>query len=122
MLQNKAAQFVLKSPIRMKRREMFSKLDWLTVNQLVAFQRILTVYNIRSSGEPEYLFEKLSKDNFRGNIIIPYTSLTLVKKSFSFDGAVLWNSVPTSLRSIDDKKTFKTEVRKWVTTSIPMFL
>ena len=122
VLQNQAAQFVLKSPIRMKRREMFFKLDWLTVNQLVAFQRILTVYNIRNSGEPEYLYQKLSRDNFRGNIIVPYTSLTLLKKSFIFDGAALWNSVPTSIRGLADKKTFKNEVRKWVTTSIPMFL
>ena len=122
VIQNQAAQFVLKSPKRMKRRDMFAKLGWLTVNQLVAFHRIVAVYSIRNTGEPEYLFQKLSKDNYRGNIIIPHTNLTLLKTSFSFDGAALWNSVPASIRCIEKKTTFKKEVRSWVTENIMMFL
>ena len=81
VLQNKAAQIVTRSPPRATRNPMFDRLDWLTVNQLIAYH---TFFKIRSCGEPEYLSEILRQDNRNGSIIIPNSDLTLAKKSFSF--------------------------------------
>ena len=82
VLQNKAAQIVTHSPPRTGRLGMFSKLKWLTVNQLIAYHTLLTVYKIRSSGEPEYLAGFLKQENRSGHIILPNTKLTLFMKSF----------------------------------------
>ena len=49
VLQNKAAQIVTKSPPRSERNAMYDKLDWLTVNQLVAYHTLLQVFKIRKS-------------------------------------------------------------------------
>ena len=81
VLQNKAA------PFRTRRKETDSKLEWLTVHQFVAFHWIVTVYKIRRTGEPEYLFEKLSKENGRGNIVFSHTKLH--QRSFIQYGATL---------------------------------
>ena len=55
VLQNKAAQIATLSPPRAERSVMFSKLGWLTVNQLIHYHSVISIFKIRSSMEPEYL-------------------------------------------------------------------
>ena len=55
ILQNKAAQIVTHSPPRSVRSQLYDQLDWLTVNQLIRYHTLLTVFRIRTIGEPEYL-------------------------------------------------------------------
>ena len=99
VLQNRAAKLVTHSPPWTKREGMYSKLKWLTVNQLVHYHTLLTVFKIRETGEPEYLAKFLLNDNRLGSIIIPYTNLTLARKSFVWRGSNSWNMVPLHLRS-----------------------
>ena len=70
VLQNRAAQVVTHSPPRTRREEMYDKLKWLTVNQLVAYHTLLTVFKIRQTGEPEYLAGFLKNENRQGSIDI----------------------------------------------------
>ena len=49
ILQNKAAQLVSHSPPRAPRAQMYSNLDWLTVNQLVSYHSIISGFKIRTS-------------------------------------------------------------------------
>ena len=60
VLQNRAAQVVTHSPPRTRREDMYNKLKWLTVNQLVVYHTLLTVFKIRQTGEPEYLAQFLT--------------------------------------------------------------
>ena len=122
VLQNKAAQFVLNLPQRSSRDQMFNNLGWLTVNQLSVFHTLLAVYNIRQSKEPEYLAKKLCRDNARGNIIISFTNLTLLKKSFIVRGAELWNSVPFSIRSLRKVAEFKNSLKEWIRANVEKFM
>ena len=101
---------------------MYDKLDWLTVNQLIAYHTLIQVYKIRSSGEPEYLHNILKHDNRAGHIVIPVTDLTLAMKSFTFRGAKLWNSLPTHVRCCSKVGMFKKQCRKLVKEVIPRFL
>ena len=58
VLQNRAAQHVLRLPNRSSRKEMFFRLGWMSVNQLAFYHTVMTVYKIRQTGEPELLAEK----------------------------------------------------------------
>ena len=122
ILQNKAAKFVLLGSWRMSRVEMFANLGWMTVHQLVTFHRILAVYTVRKTGEPEYLAEALLKENNRGNIVVPFTGLTLAKKSFIFHGGELWNSVPSEIRTIQSVLKFKNQLKSWILLNVELFL
>ena len=123
VIQNRAAQFVLNVCVwRVNRNQMYKQLQWLTEHQLFVFNRILAVYRIRRSGEPEYLAALLSKDNIRGNIIVPHTGLSLLKRSFAFNGAELWNRVPHDLRQIGCQQKFRRLLREWILANIKMFL
>ena len=62
VMQNKAARLVTHFPLRAPRKEMFSQLGWLSVNQLIFYHSALATYRIRESREPEYLSSLLGRD------------------------------------------------------------
>ena len=99
------------SPLRSSRLPMYSSLNWLTVNQLITYHTLLTVFKIRKSGEPEYLARYLQDDNRAGRIIVPNTQLTLAKKSFVWRGSQQWNLLSSELRNSTKIGHFKRGAR-----------
>ena len=122
VLQNQAAQIVLKLPPRSNREKMFGELTWLTVQQLIAYHTLLAVYRVRQSKEPEYLAEILCRDNKTGNIVMENTTLCLYRSSFIFRGSVMWNKMPNMLKKENKIGKFKLGMKKWVLENIPRFL
>ena len=121
-LQNKAARIVTHSALRTHSKDMFNRLGWLTVKQLVTYHTLLTVYRVRQTKEPEYLSSILCKDSRFGKIIVPNTRLTLTQKSFTTRGACNWNSLPPEIRKLDTLSCFKQEVKKWIKLNVPRFV
>ena len=122
VLQNKAAQTVTLSPPRAERSPMFDKLGWLTVNQLIFYHTVISVFKIRSSKEPEHLDSILNKDSRNSRIIIPNLNLRVAQKSFTLRGANSWNQLPFSIIKSTKIGTFKKLARKWIHENIPRFL
>ena len=120
--QNKAAQIVTRSPPRFKRNLLYDKLDWLSVNQLIVYHTLISVYKIKISGEPNYIAQRLRKTNPYGRIILQKYHLDLAEKGFVNRGSRLWNSLPTRLRTADKMGIFKKEVRQWIKETVPRFL
>ena len=121
VLQNKAAQIVTKSPPRSSRNAMFDQLDWLTVNQLIAYHTLLQIFKIRSCREPEYLYDELGTDNRNGHIVVSNCDLRLALNSFTYRGAKLWNNVPPHIRNSQKIGIFKKEIRKYVKQMVQRF-
>ena len=120
--QLQAVRLVLNKPRGFRRESLFSIVNWLTVNQLVVFHRILAIYDLKRTNEPEYLAQFVARENIRGKIIIPNINSSLVGKSFIVHGAEMWNSIPENLRKIEKKQIFRSELKTWVLANIPMFL
>ena len=121
ILQNKAAQIVSHSPPRAARVQMFTKLDWLTVNQLVAYHTLISVFKIRNSREPEYLSKFLSNDSRYGKIMFEKIQLKVATRSFVFRGSESWNLLPIAVKNCQKIGEFKPKLRKWVKANVPMF-
>lgn len=122
VLQNRAAKIVTRSPPRTTRDIMYNRLDWLTVNQLVVHHTIINIYKIRTVKKPDYLSSLLCSVNINGNIILPRLNLQLAEKSFVVRGAKLWNSLPSSLKDVNNTRLFKTRLRQWVVENVPKFI
>ena len=122
VLQNKAAQVVTHSPPRAERLALYARLKWLTVNQLIAYHTLLTVFKIRRSGELEYLASFLQDDSRAGRIILTNTKLTLFMKSFVWRGASTWNQLSLELRKSTKIGHFKRGAREWVLRNVQAFL
>ena len=116
--QNRAAQIVLNLPPRTNRDLMFDKIGWLSVQQLIAYHTLITVYRIRKSQEPEHLFSILGRDNSTGHIIMKNKQLGLYRNSFVFRGSLLWNKLPNEVRIETKIAKFKKGLRKWVFNNV----
>ena len=114
VMQNQAARIVTNLPIRTSRKEIFSTVNWMTVNQLVFYHSALSTFRIRQSGEPNYLSSIMGRDNRADRIIVPHTNLTLAKKSYCFRAAEQQNSVPDHNRKIRKIGQFKSNLKKWI--------
>ena len=101
---------------------MFAKLDWLTVNQLIAYHKIISICKIRKSGEPEYLARLLRDENRGGKIILQNTQLTLARRSFIWRGSQQWNLLSVELRRSTKISLFKKGARSWVVENISQYL
>ena len=122
ILQNKAAQVVTRSPPLATRSPMYDQLNWLTVNQLITYHTVTSVFKIRKSSEPEYLSGILNKDSRNKRILIPNLDLGLAQKSFTIRGAESWNKLPEYIRNQSKISIFKKMVKNWIVLNIPKFI
>ena len=121
ILQNKAARLVCNAGWRIPRKELFAKVGWMTVRQLVCYHTALCTYRILSSREPEYLYSIMSRTNRSNRIIVPHTNLTLMQGSFCYRGATEWNALPEVVRSCQSITTFKLLLKKWIQENVEQF-
>ena len=122
VMQNKAARLVTHSHLRVPRKEIFSQLGWLTVRQLIFYHTALSTYRIRQCEEPEYLSSWMSRDNDRGSIIVPNTTLSLAKDSYCYRGSTQWNTIPEHIRNSEKISNFKQKLREWILVNINPFI
>ena len=100
---------------------MDDKLDWLTVEQLIVYHTLITVYRIRSSNHPIDLAKQLKNENRLGKIIVSNQRLEQYRKSFIFRGLVNWNSLPLAIREAETLGVFKKQLRDWIKANISRF-
>ena len=122
--QNKAAQIVVSMPPRSHRDNMYDRLNWLTVNQLVVYHTLVSVHRIRQTEQPEYLADILCKTSRQvsSGIIVENNKLGLARKSFTIRGAQQWNKLTSSLRMEQKLSKFKKGLKKWIAENVPRFL
>ena len=63
----------------------------------------------------------MNRDNERGSIIVPNTTLTLAKNSFCFLGSTQWNSITVHIRNTMKISQFKMKLKSWILLNIDQF-
>ena len=99
----------------------------LKIHQLGAHHTLVTVHRIVTTGQPEYLANKLALRKPDPGMIFPnrhvhtiqlVSTRSVVRSGFVYRGAKLWNCLPVELRLESKADVFKTEVKKWVRENI----
>ena len=134
--QNKLVRFVLNMNSRSHVGiEQFKSLNWLPVSKRVDQLTLCHVHKIKSDMSPNYLKEKFVPlnnvhDRFSrsrvsvvaktdsnsydfcdtGRFSLPKVG-SFGRKSFAFNGIVLWNSLPQHLRDIKSSVSFKHAIK-----------
>ena len=122
VMQNKAASIVCGSPPGYNRKYLFDQTQWMTVNQLVWYHTLVTVFRIRGNREPEYLSELLNVDSRNGRIVLPKFDLLICQKSFTYRGASKWNKLPEKIRELEKINCFKKSIKVWILSNVDRFL
>ena len=130
VLQNRAARAVTHKSWFTPTRRLLADCSWMSVRQLVFFHAVVSTHKIVSSGTPHYLYKMMSTSHPRytrkaagGEIRLGEnfgSKQGLVRDSFRYRAAINYNSIPASIRTAKTLPTFKTKLKQWVTTNIPI--
>ena len=112
----------MSSSTKTSRTELYDKVQWLTVNQLIVYHTLIIIFKVRKNNEPEYLASKLKNDTRTGHILIPNVKLGLAQNAFTIRGSENWNSLPENIRHKLKIGTFKKLAKVWIADNIPRFL
>ena len=124
--QNKAIRFVLKLDSRCHLTQLhFSRLSWLNVKHRVDFLAMNLMFKIYYGTAPLYMAnQNLVRDvhgyNTRSNdmsYVIPHVK-TNGLSSFRYLGTNLWNSLPNSIKQIQNHSMFKVQCKKHLIASM----
>ena len=105
--------------------ELFKECDLLSVNQLIAFTTLKSIFKIKHSGEPKYLAERLGQrdgiatNRNQHNINVNFR-LARGQEGILYRGSKLWNSLDISLKTEEREIKFKKKTKIWVMDNIPL--
>ena len=118
--QNKIIQFVLNMDLMAHvGSDVFKSLGWLPVSKRVDQIILNHVLKVKSGQSPDYMVEHFIPANFihsdgtkfreTGRFSIPKVE-RFGKKSFGYNGCVLWNELPGDIRSLQRYRNFEAAV------------
>ena len=114
-LQKRAARILTFSSYDADANRLIRQLDWRDLSTQFQIQKALMVYKSLNGLVPEYLSSKFVKRNetrysLRDSVkklFVPFPRTNFMKNSFSYSGAVLWNSLPCNVREAKSLTQFK---------------
>jgi hypothetical protein len=122
VMQNKAARAITKLSWYTPTRTLLLQCNWLSIKQLIFYHTVLQVWKVRTAGLPVYINSRIELSVTRsadeGTLRVPIVESAMARKSFLVRSAVMWNSIPPSLRSISKFETFKSKLKKWTKANI----
>ena len=95
---------------------LIKKLGWIKLDSQRSIHKAVMVYKSLNGLTPDNLSSKFvdrsSVSNYslrdtEGKLAIPQPHTNYMKNSFSYSGAVLWNSLPIELRQADSLSAFR---------------
>ena len=113
-LQNRAARVLTYSNYDVDAGHLFKLLGWKNLHCQQQIQRATMVYKSLHGLAPSYLTSKFERreiaynlrdSEYKLNVPLPRTNY--YKNSFTYSGAILWNSLPCNLRQAEFLGQFK---------------
>ena len=117
-LQNRSARILTFSNYDASAHPLFEQLNWRSLETQRKIQEATMVYKSIHGLAPDYLGSLFTRNesnyflrNSENKLSVPLPRTNFLKNSFSYQGAVLWNSLPPELRQTDSLKTFQNGCR-----------
>ena len=118
-LQNRAARVILQANCEVNSSLLLETLKWDQLSLRRRKQKAMMMFKSLNGLAPVYLHELFSerdtdydlRDSFC-KLNLPKPRTNYLKRSFSYSGALLWNSLPESIRAIRSIGQFKKEINR----------
>ena len=123
-LQNRAARMIAECTYEIYSSSLLEELNWYKLSLNRKKHKAILMYKTINKSVPQYLQDLFSlrscpyslRDN-ENKLFVPKPRTDYLKRSFSYDGAVLWNSLPTQLRSAQSLGVFKRGLNNWLAST-----
>ena len=118
-MQNCLARVVLRAPRFSPSLPLLKQLHWLPVNYIIKFKLSTLTYCALAIHQPPYLASLLHFSNVprqlrsstSQQLSIPRTKLNLGKRAFSVAAPIIWNELPTTLKSCESLASFRKNLK-----------
>jgi len=122
--QKRSARIILDKDYDFPADTLFKELKWMKFNDRVAYRKSVLVYMSINNLAPSYLNDKFQLSNTTHNRIlrssnnnelhIPKPRLEFYRKSLSYSGPKIWNSIPLNIREATSLQQFKSLYMQWL--------
>ena len=96
--------------------------DWLSVENIIRFDRSVMTYKIRNKLSPESFWDKFQQRSLQSNyatrncrdLQIPRLNTEHAKKSYRYSAIKIWNDIPVAIRELPTIIRFKKELKEYL--------
>ena len=130
VIQNRAARAVTRCSWWTPTRRLLAACNWLSVKQLVMYQSLVMTHKVIISGSPFYLKENFNtvhsyrtRQASTGSIRRgpePSKPHNFTFNSFTYRATREYNLLPGQIRSSRTMSSFKTKLKEWIKTNVPI--
>ena len=119
-VQNASARLEMACSKYTTSKSILKKLHWLPIRERIKFSLILQVYKGLNGLSPPYITDMLSyettlrmtRSSQQSLLKVPkWNNITCGKRSFEVAGPTEWNTIPINIRTQENVKKFKTELK-----------
>lgn len=118
-LQNRAARVITRTSYDTSSSILLDMLHWDTLSTRRKKMKAIIMFKSLNNKVPEYLQEmfiprcsEYSLRNSESKLTLPMPHTDYLKRSFSYNGAILWNSLPQQVRNMSSLGQFKKEINR----------
>ena len=111
VMQKKILRLVNFQPYNSHSSPLFKKCNILKLDDLHLFKKSVFMF-IR--GDAEFTRQHNYDTRFRNNLIPAFHRLTSSQRSITYTGPTTWNTLPDSLKNIDNFVSFKRSLKKYL--------
>ena len=109
IIQNKAARLATGSSYEERVTPQLIKLHWLPIKARIAYKVCCLVYVALHMNKPTYLFRLLTPTRTR--LFVPRIKSEYGKRSFSYSGPSIYNSLPPEIKAAGNLLTCKKKLK-----------
>ena len=117
-VQNCLARVVLRAPRFSPSLPLLKQLHWLPVNYRIQFKLSTLTYRALAINQPPYLASSNIPRQLRSStsqqLSIPRTKLNMGKRAFSVAAPIIWNVLPTTLKSCESFASFRKNLKTYL--------
>ena len=125
VLLNKTARIVTRKSWFPLSRILMKECNWLSVQQLVQYHTLVSVFNIVNTKRPKYLYDKMctTVHQYNTRTTVKYGEnytgkSSLAMNSFCYRGSILFNRLQIEIRETVNAATFKKKAKEWIRANI----
>ena len=98
----------------------YSQLKTLNFKNRLKYNKLVCMHSVVYGSAPRNIISRFTINKYRHNHMLsfPRPRNTLFKASLLYSGGTMWNNLPQRLKSIANKHTFKTALKKHLLNDI----
>ena len=121
-LQKRCARTIFNDGPRISHQQLFNNLNWMDISNRISFRRVVAVFKGINGISPSYIKDmfikvseisiRVTKQSVNHNFFLPKVNISLVKSSFAYKAAYLYNQLLQVIKQARSVEQFKFSTKK----------